>query len=277
MEISASGGLSTPYPQKKMKKINLLLFIVLSITVNCFAVNDTTKTKKLTEISFSDGIEKGYFTYEFIGAYDPRIFEEFIDKEGVHYGKCMALILESKIDSLILLRIEPGRLLIPIDTTIQVMIITKTAIIPLYPNSQYATRLYAMCSEIHKYSPMVNTSFTYGDMADTGLVKLSKHIESTFMQNMIGQHAIWAYANQAKIEELSKYGADSLTLELTRKLLDHVNLETEINKQVLIDEKSDTVEINKTILIIVSSSLLLIILVLTYFSIKKVKRKKEKV
>ena len=250
--------------------------IIASINVNCLA-NETAKAKKPTEISFSEGINKGYFTYKFIGSCDPRICEEFIDKEGVHYGKCMAVILQSKIDSLILLRIETGRLLIPIDTAIQIMIITKETNIPLYPNFKYLVRLYAMCSEIHKYPPTNNTGFTYGDMANPGLIKLAKHIEATYMQNIIGQHAIWAYANQVSIKELSKYGADSTSIELTKKLLNDVNIVTKINSTIVIKDRTDIIKINKTILLIVSGIAILIIVTMTFIALKKTRKKNRRI
>ncbi len=236
--------------------------------------NNTTKVKKSNEISFLEGIEKNYFDFKFIGSYDPRGFEEFIDKEGVHYGKCMAVILKSKIDSLIYLKIETGRLLIPIDSAFQIMMVTKEAIIPLFPNSEYAASLYAMCSEMHKYPPNIQTGFTYGKMADANLQKLATQIESSYMQNLIGQHAIWAYTDQVTFSELSKYGADSNSLKLTKNLLNKTKIITKINKKVVVIKKNTNITgINKINLIIFGGiGIFILMIVIFYFTMKTRKK-----
>ena len=227
------------------KQILLFLFVGLTILLSASA-QDSTKNKKPTVIPIKEAIDKGILELKVSGASDPRIFYEILDMDGVHYGKCMAIILQSKIDSVVLLKIDCGLLLIPTDDSVQKMIVTHNAELPLYPNTTYATRFYAMCSEIHKRSPNVVTTYRFGEMADSGLIKLAKYIEKSHMQNMVGQHAVWAYTDQAKFDDLKKYGADSNTIFITKEILNAVNLETALNKKPEnIEEKITTFTINR--------------------------------
>ena len=86
---------------------------------------DTLSNRKPTEISLNEAIDKGMLELKISGAYDQRIFYEVVDQDGIHYGKCMAIILKSKIDSIVLLRLDCGTQLIPVDNSVQTMIVTK--------------------------------------------------------------------------------------------------------------------------------------------------------
>ena len=165
---------------------------------------DTLSDRKPTELSLAEAIDKGMLDFKISGSYDPRIFHETVDNNGVHFGKCMAIVMGSKIDSLVLLRIDCGTQLIPSDTSFQTMIATQEAIFPLYPNRIYTTRFYAMCGQLHDASPDVGTTFSVGELGDTGLVKLAHYLGDNFIQNMPGQHALWAYTDQADFDELKK-------------------------------------------------------------------------
>jgi hypothetical protein len=113
------------------------------------------------------------------------------------------------------------------------MIVTKDAVLPLFPKRVYATRIYAMCGQMHEGAPFIEATYKVGELADSGLVKLAKYLGENYIQNMIGQHAVWAYTDTADFEELKTYGADSLTIEMTRWILDSVGLVTKLNPKVI--------------------------------------------
>ena len=48
---------------------------------------------------------------------------------------------------------------------------------------------------------------------------------------MIGQHALWAYTDEADYKELEKYGADSLTITLTQNILNDLSIRTTLNPE----------------------------------------------
>lgn len=73
--------------------------------------------------------------------------------------------------------------------------------------------------------------FTIGEMADTNLIKLSKYLQVSYNQNMIGQHAVWAYTDKANFDTLKKYGADTNSVKRTIEILDAVNITTPLNSE----------------------------------------------
>ena len=210
-----------------MKKSILTLALGM-VSLGCFALVNRLSDHKPIELSIKEAIEKGILELKISGAYDRRIYYEVLNADGVHFGKCMAIVLKSKIDSTVLLRLDCGTQLIPADTSVQTMIVTQEAIFPLYPNQTYATRFYAMCGQLHNKAPTIETTFRIGEMADSGLAKLANYLGNNYTQNMIGQHAFWALTDQATFDELKKYGADSITIAKSKDILYCLNLSTKL-------------------------------------------------
>ena len=208
---------------------------------------DTLRNKKPTEISIIEAIENEMLDVVVSGSYDSRIFREVVDANGIYYGKCMSIVLKSKIDTFVLLRLDCGMKLVPSDTFFQTMIATQKAVFPLYPNQTYATTFYSMCGQMHDASPNINATFSIGELGDTGLVKLANYLGENYIQNMPGQHALWAYTDQADFDELKFHGADSLSIEATKKILYHLDLETKLTPKLLVTsaEESNDISINR--------------------------------
>lgn len=225
---------------------NIAAGIFVLFTFNLKA-QGTFNKRRPAELSIYEAIEKGMLECKITGAYDPGIFYEVVDKDGVHYGKCMAIILKSKIDSVVLLRLDCGTQLLPVDTSVQTMIVTHKAIFPLYPNETYATRFYAMCGQLHDAAPDITTTFRIGELADISLVKLANYLDDNFVQNMIGQHAIWALTDQADFKELKKYGADSSSIARTKEILNNFNLATKLTPKLVVaqNEEANDISINR--------------------------------
>lgn len=231
----------------KNKFLKTIAFGLFALTSSISYSQDTLNNKKPTELSINEAIDKGMLELKISGAYDPRIFYEVVDKDGVHYGKCMAMILKSKIDSVVLLRLDCGTQLIPVDTSVQTMIVTQKAIFPLYPNETYAIRFYAMCGQLHDAAPNIETTFRIGELADTGLVKLANYLGDNYIQSMLGQHAMWAFTDQADFDELKKYGADSLSIAKTKEILENLNLETKLTPKLVVAtiEEANEMSVNR--------------------------------
>ncbi len=90
--------------------------------------------------------------------------------------------------------------------------------------------------------------------------------EKNFIQNMIGQHALWAYTNKANLKELGKYGADSLTIALTNNILNDLSIKTTLNAEKQTEEvlPDDTFKVSK-ILIYGTGGLVLLLLTTTIY------------
>lgn len=258
---------------RQFLKIYALGIFILT-TFNLKA-QDTLNNRKPTELSINEAIDKGMLELKISGAYDPRIFYEVVDKDGVHYGKCMAIILKSKIDSVVLLRLDCGTQLIPVDSSVQTMIVTQKAVFPLYPNETYATRFYAMCGQLHDAAPNIETTFRIGELADTGLLKLANYLGENYIQNMLGQHAMWAFTDEADFEELKKYGADSLSIDKTKEILRDLDLETKLTPKILVTEVDGKSEISiNRYYVFIGAGLLLLLTTTTIILIFR-RRKKD--
>jgi hypothetical protein len=263
-----------------MKHRIKIIIAVLSMTTVLPAIAQTENSKKPVVLPIAEAIEKKLLEFEISGASDPRTFNEVVDRNGDHFGKCMAIVMKSNIDSVILVKIDCGTELIPQDSTFQTMIVTKTVELPLYPRQTYATRFYAMCGQIHDAPPFLGSLYEVGGMADSNTVKLAQYFDKQFMQNMIGQHALWAYTDKADFKELEKYGADSLTIAMTTKILDDLSIKTNLNKgkngkDTLPDNAiNNTITINIIIVYIAAGILILLLITTSYLLLRKSKNLK---
>ncbi len=212
-----------------MRKLILVALIYATQLPNNALALDTTQHKLPSVIPIKTAIESNMMQMRISGSYDPRFYHEIADKEGVHFGKCMDVIFKSKLDSTVLIKLECGTLLIPDDTSVQKMLVTKAVVFPLYPKGAYRTRFYAMCSQLHNHAPFILNTFKIGGFADTNLVKLAHCIEKTYNQNMLGQHAVWAYTDKVTFEDLKPYRADSNSIAQTIAILDSAHILTPLN------------------------------------------------
>jgi hypothetical protein len=257
--------------KNKLKLKLKILLTVIAVSTNLWSFGQEQQNKKPPVLPINEAIDKGLLELQLLGASDPRIFHELVDGDGVHFGKCMAIILKSNIDSLVLLKIDCGTELIPFDTTFQTMIVTKTVELPLYPNQTYATRFYAMCGQIHDDPPYVKSTFKVGELSDSNTVRLAQYFEKNFIQNMIGQHALWAYRDEADVKELEKYGADSLTLILTINILNDLSIQTTLNTKKQKEEvlPDNAIEVNQFLIFGSGGLFLLLLTTIIYLLVRR--------
>ena len=79
-------------------------------------------------------------------------------------------------------------------------------------------------------------------MPDSSLLLTIKLIEREYLQNMIGQHMLWAVANQVSKAELIKYGADSVSFMHTTNLLKANHIECKLVKDAENERKQEVLK-----------------------------------
>jgi hypothetical protein len=133
-----------------------------------------------------------------------------------------------------------------------------------------------MCGQIHDDPPYIESTYMVGELADSNTVKLALYFEKNFIQNMIGQHALWAYTDEADLKELEKYGADSLTIALTKNILNDLSIKTTLNTEKQTEEvlPDDTVTVSK-ILIYGTGGLVLLLLTTTIYLLFRSRKNDE--
>jgi hypothetical protein len=128
-----------------------------------------------------------------------------------------------------------------------------------------------MCGQLHDDPPYIESIYKVGELADSNTVKLAKYFEINFIQNMIGQHALWAYTDKAELNELEKYGADSLTIVLTKNILNNLSIKTNLNtlKQTVIAMPDNTIKVSKIIIYCVAGLLLILLIAIIFLFFRK--------
>lgn len=205
----------------------IFLSSIFMLLFNSFSFSK--KNSNPNRISLKKAIEKGYVTILLRGVYDGQFYEDIVDKDGLHFGKCMGIVLQSTTENDYILLLKAGTQLIPDDSTFQTMIVTKTIEFPLFKGSYYATKFYAMCGQFHDEAPFINSTYKVAGLAENNIVRLATYFDKNYIQNIIGQHALWAYTDNTNVKELFQYGADSASIALSASILDSVGLKTQIN------------------------------------------------
>jgi hypothetical protein len=207
----------------KIKYIIAILTAFLSL--KCLA-------QDIPVINILDAIDKKTIDYKASGRYNTDDKTEYIDADGQYYGKSMLIILHNNSDDTLYIYIPEGLMLMSEDTVIQDMLITKPVYALLKPKRTQTYPLYAMCSEIHDKVPATHTKYTISKNNDEKLVSIAQTINRSFMQNVIGQGAVWAYTDNATEEDLRTYGARDETLELTLNLLAKAGIKTKLAEEL---------------------------------------------
>jgi hypothetical protein len=189
----------------------------------------TINSNAQTQILITDAAKINIIDYKICGSWDISSSQLMPDANGQYYGKCMTLNLVSTIDSVVVVVIENGLMLMCEDTTTQDMIITKPLYVHLPPRQRITVELYAMCSEIHDAMPNRYTDYKLGSRADKNLVSIANSIDEMLMNNIAGQGAIWAYTDQAEEAALRNYGAKDNTIKLTIEILNRAGVLTKLN------------------------------------------------
>lgn len=183
-------------------------------------------------ITIEEAIKQNRVDYTITGSWDYNDSKEFLDADGQYFGKCMTITIRNKNNDTLQLAIENGLLLMCEDTTVQDMLITKPAYVYLHPRQKKSFQLYAMCSEIHDAMPGKRKKYRVGKKAKEELVRITQVIDEMFMQNVVGQGAVWAYTDNASEKDLRKYGATDRSLEITIEILNSANVHTSINPEI---------------------------------------------
>lgn len=252
------------------------LIAILALLINVCAFGQT--------MNISDALAENKIEYEASGSWNSLDKMEFIDANGQYFGKCMTMQIQSITNETLELEIKNGLMLMCEDTSIQDMIITKPTYLTLLPNQSKTIKLYAMCSELHNGMPFEGVVYTIGEMADAELVAITEIAAKMFMQNVVGQGAVWAYTDNATEDDLRLYGATDASLPLTIEILNKAGVVTNINpssEEAIAEETEEVVTETQTTsqitldayLVYIGAGVILLLLFTTALSLFRKKNK----
>jgi len=201
-----------------MRKIHLLL--VFNLLFVGFGFSEIIPHKINSYISIEDLIEKSAIDVSVLGV-------------GGYQEECIDFEITNNTDSILYLRIEPGRRLVSQDSTLQDIFIVKEVLIDLIARSTTILKGYGFCCEATCGSPYKNSIFSIGFMAPESWIKLAEVINKYDFPTSAVQSAIWVLSNDhsfssvhsddlEKIAPLRKTLAEILDLEIPWYTLSYV-------------------------------------------------------
>lgn len=181
---------------KTLKNISIIVAVFISLS-------STAKEK----ISLFDAVAKKYVTAKITGT-------GYTSGSSSHYGECMKIELGNLSYISLEILLETGRKLIPVNDSVQTMIITKEMMITLLPKETKTIFEFAMCIEKPDLPPSPKRKFNVGEMAGGKLLQLTKLIEKHNYQDNTGQQAVWVVSNSLPVSSVSSY--DSAKVKVLR-------------------------------------------------------------
>ncbi len=110
-------------------------------------------------------------------------------------GKCLKVNLQNISGKNLRIHLEPGRFMMPDDSTMQRMMVTREEFITLNKSVSVTREIYAMCSQMHNRAPSPTTTFNVGEKATGNLLAVAELISKNNYQSMAGQNAVWAISD----------------------------------------------------------------------------------
>ncbi|MBC7426593.1 MAG: hypothetical protein H7321_08670, partial [Bacteroidia bacterium] len=137
--------------------------------------------------------------------------------ESSHYGQCITMTITNLTSNDISVKLEAGRYFDSEDQSVQDMIVTKESGLKLGPKKAGTFQVYAMCGQKTNSAPSPESKFKIGKLCSGALLGLAKLINNRNYQNATAQSAVWAFTNNASIENIQS--ADN---EMERVLVTYV-------------------------------------------------------
>jgi hypothetical protein len=132
---------------------------------------------------------------------------------GGHSGHCISISLKSRTKDSLVVKIEQGRRLKPVDADFQDILVVKGQLVKLRSGEEKTVRVKGYCCEADDNSPSANVQYQLNGMADSMLTKLARFLDANAFASGAEQQAVWALSNKRPTGAIS---SDSLTLPLKR-------------------------------------------------------------
>jgi hypothetical protein len=264
---------------KRSLSLHISFYVVFSLFFASSLYAQDTASNSGIVVGIKEAITRHLLKVSITGSANPYKNYPYDDRAGIHYGKCIEASVESTTDSFVYIQVDCGTLLEADDTMFQKMIVTNTSMLPLLPHRKFRTQLYAMCTQFHKAAPYALAKYRIGEMASEQLWRLARYIDSTYSQNMPGQHAIWAYTDSVNFEQLQRYGADTNSIKITKNILYGANVITSLNPPLIAKEEAqgvpdpDTISMNRYL--VYGASATIGILLTSTISLARRKRRRQ--
>ncbi len=145
--------------------------------------------------------------YDLVDAVVDKKLTAVFTSTGEHRGKCVNLVVESKVKSTLILEVNAGTYLINTDSNAQDYLITDFQILIIPPGGKQEILLNALCSTRFKNCPKKNGLFEIGYARSDASFNLCKLLQKTQQFEYTGQVAMWSLIEKTDPNEID--GSDS--------------------------------------------------------------------
>lgn len=177
------------------------VFRVIFLFISCFVINGIpAKAQHLTKDSIP-GIAQALAA--------GRISVDIVSRGG-HSGDCIYFNVDNLSADTQFFRIEPGRRLESVDSSMQDILIVREERIALAPYEKRKIRGYGFCCQSHMHSPTANSVFSIGRMAPEPWIRLAEAINMGDFPKESIQHAIWVLSDNHPFASLHADDPDAV-------------------------------------------------------------------
>jgi hypothetical protein len=147
-----------------------------------------------------------------------------ISSLGGHQEDCIEIRLTNISDNHFYLKLEPGRRLVSLDTSIQDIFIVKERIIACAPDEEIEFSGYGFCCQSSHSSPYKEAVFSSGYMEDEKWIKIAEVINAHDFPPFVIQSAVWILSDNHSFSSLHADDMESI-LPLRLALAEELEVE----------------------------------------------------
>lgn len=136
---------------------------------------------------------------------------------GGYQKDCIQFDIENTSADTLFYKIEAGRRLLSVDSTIQDIFLVKQNNLFLMPFHKDVIKGYGFCCQSSNHAPYENAVFKIGKMAPSGWVKLAQAIDTSKFSPSSIQSAVWSLSNNHPVASIT--GEDKKAIKQLRKIV----------------------------------------------------------
>lgn len=129
----------------------------------------------------------------------------------------MQMVLTNNTAGALLLNLDYGYMLVPADSSLQTMMVTKQMALQLQPKQNKKYLLYAMCTEAHDGGPRPEAKFVLGKRSTGNMLGLAQLINNKDYQTDAAQNAVWCLTDNYGLETVSS--TDTTMMYILRRFV----------------------------------------------------------
>lgn len=184
-----------------MKTLKQLCFLstltFLCLIFSSFNSNSCVNKYYSHSISIEDALKK-------------NLISCVIKSKGGHLGDCLDMSMKNVSKEKIIVRLESGRNLESNDTNFQNIMVVREEYFVLNPLETDKKNVFGFCSQSHKSTPKIESTYSVGEMSNKTLVLLAQHLSKNKYPISSMQEAIWTLTNGRPLTSIFHPKRDSI-------------------------------------------------------------------